>query len=120
MDVWVNFKHATKWQAEGIFKCFFPYKPNPNAEGPAGAGNADAGAGAGEAKHPGDATSATNLPGSKRKRAAHAVPLLSEEEISELAKRFADAIPEDEMSVSAARCAGGDDASVNGADGARA
>ena len=24
MDVWVNFTNATKWQAEGIFKCFFP------------------------------------------------------------------------------------------------
>ena len=24
MDVWVNFANATKWQAEGIFKCFFP------------------------------------------------------------------------------------------------
>jgi len=28
MDVWVNFTHATKWQAEGIFKCFFPFKPS--------------------------------------------------------------------------------------------
>ncbi|OBZ73947.1 putative mitochondrial chaperone BCS1-B [Grifola frondosa] len=65
MDVWVNFKHATKWQAEGIFKCFFP----------------------------------DNLAVPKRKRAAHAIPLLSEEEISQLAKRFADAIPEDELSV---------------------
>jgi len=29
-DVWVNFTrtHGTKWQAEGIFRCFFPYKPS--------------------------------------------------------------------------------------------
>ena len=32
---------------------------------------------------------------------SHAVPLLDEAEISELAKRFADAIPEDELSVCA-------------------
>ncbi|RPD73050.1 P-loop containing nucleoside triphosphate hydrolase protein [Lentinus tigrinus ALCF2SS1-7] len=99
MDVWVNFKHATKWQAEGIFKCFFPAKssaaPAPGA--PSGAG-ASGSAPQAAAKHPGDATSAANLPESKRKRATH-IPLLSEEEISELAKRFADAIPENELSV---------------------
>ncbi len=39
-----------------------------------------------------------NLPGSKKKF-VHQIPLLSEEEICELAKRFADAIPEDELSV---------------------
>ncbi|TFK89499.1 P-loop containing nucleoside triphosphate hydrolase protein [Polyporus arcularius HHB13444] len=102
MDVWVNFKHATKWQAEGIFKCFFPAKPSANAAASASVG-AEAGASGSApqsaAKHPGDATSAANLPESKRKRAVHAVPLLPEEEISELAKRFADAIPENELSV---------------------
>ena len=101
MDVWVNFKHATKWQAEGIFKCFFPAKPSTT---PAPGAPADAGASGSApqaaAKHPGDATSAANLPESKRKRAAHTIPLLSEDEISELAKRFADAIPENELSVS--------------------
>lgn len=84
MDVWVNFTHATKWQAEGIFKCFFPYKPSPSA--------------ATVTPGPKDA-SQKNLPGSKRKASTHAIPLLSEDEISELAKRFADAIPEDELSV---------------------
>ncbi len=99
----MNFKHATKWQAEGIFKCFFPAKPSANAAASASVG-AEAGASGSApqsaAKHPGDATSAANLPESKRKRAVHAVPLLPEEEISELAKRFADAIPENELSVS--------------------
>jgi len=82
MDVWVNFTHATKWQAEGIFKCFFPYKPSSPVE----------------TAIPQDA-SQKNLPGSKRKASTHAIPLLSEDEISELAKRFAAAIPEDELSV---------------------
>ncbi|KAG6836692.1 hypothetical protein H0H93_004803 [Arthromyces matolae] len=83
MDVWVNFTHATKWQAEGIFKCFFPCKP-------ASASTASS--------TPTDA-SQKNLPLPRRKPSAHVIPLLSEEEISELAKRFAAAIPEDELSV---------------------
>ncbi|KAI0653581.1 hypothetical protein C8Q70DRAFT_599291 [Cubamyces menziesii] len=97
MDVWVNFKHATKWQAEGIFKCFFPARPsNPVATSAAPPSAASA-----DAKHPADATSSANLAESKRKRAAHSIPLLSEEEISDLARRFADAIPENELSVAA-------------------
>ncbi|KAI0364549.1 P-loop containing nucleoside triphosphate hydrolase protein [Pilatotrama ljubarskyi] len=103
MDVWVNFKHATKWQAEGIFKCFFPARPSSTAatSAPKSAADADASTAAKGAKHPADATSAANLAESKRKRAAHSVPLLSEEEISDLARRFADAIPENELSVAA-------------------
>jgi chaperone BCS1 len=83
MDVWVNFTHATKWQAEGIFKCFFPYKASSVATTVPTTKDA----------------SQMNLPLPKRKFHSHAIPLLSEEEISELAKRFADAIPEDELSV---------------------
>ncbi|KAF8638406.1 hypothetical protein AX17_002231 [Amanita inopinata Kibby_2008] len=81
MDVWVNFTHATKWQAEGIFKCFFPYQPSvsPPSE---------------ETKD----SSQQNLPLPKKKP-VHNIPLLTEEEITELAKRFADAIPENELSV---------------------
>jgi len=83
MDVWVNFTHATKWQAEGIFKCFFPYKPAETTES--------------TITTPKD-PSQKNLPLPKRK-STHAIPLLSEAEICELAKRFAEAIPEDELSV---------------------
>jgi chaperone BCS1 len=82
MDVWVNFTHATKWQAEGIFKCFFPYKASSPADEEA-------------VKD----TSQKNLPLPKRKAFKHAIPLLTEAEICELAKKFADAIPEDELSV---------------------
>jgi chaperone BCS1 len=86
MDVWVNFTHATKWQAEGIFKCFFPYKPSSSVATPASSSTKDA--------------SQQNLPLPKRKAFTHAIPILTEDEISELAKRFAEAIPEDELSVS--------------------
>ncbi|KAJ7281991.1 hypothetical protein C8J57DRAFT_1448584 [Mycena rebaudengoi] len=87
MDVWVNFTHATKWQAEGIFKCFFPFKPSVVAISESSAN--------GEATD----TSQKNLPLPKRKASTHAIPMLTEAEISELAKRFAAAIPEDELSV---------------------
>jgi hypothetical protein len=85
MDVWVNFTNATRFQAEGIFKCFFPSKPSADAVPASLSSPADA--------------SQKNLPLPKRKNPAHAVPLLDESEISVLAKRFADAIPEDELSV---------------------
>jgi chaperone BCS1 len=87
MDVWVNFTNATKWQAEGIFKCFFPSRPSEVSlpSSPDEASTSDA--------------SQKNPPGSKRKASAHAVPVLEEAEIAQLAKRFADAIPEGEMSV---------------------
>lgn len=81
MDVWINFKNASKWQAEEIFKNFFPCKrpepliPSTSQEG-----------GAAEQKP-------------KPKRKAHSVPVLEEAELADLAKRFGDAVPEDEMSV---------------------
>lgn len=88
MDVWVNFTYATKFQAEGIFKCFFPHKPDTPSQSAESKEDAD------------DVEDASqkNLPLPKRK-ADHNIPLLSDEEISELAKRFADAIPENELSV---------------------
>ncbi|PPR01558.1 hypothetical protein CVT24_005884 [Panaeolus cyanescens] len=88
MDVWVNFTHATKWQAEGIFKCFFPYQPSSSSSAST--------SGTSTPSKEKDA-SQKNLPLPKRK--SHAIPLLTEEEINELAKRFAEAIPEDELSV---------------------
>ncbi|KAJ7355673.1 P-loop containing nucleoside triphosphate hydrolase protein [Mycena albidolilacea] len=87
MDVWVNFTHATKWQAEGIFKCFFPFKPSTVAASSETPTTPDA--------------SQQNLPLPKRKAFVHAIPVLSEDEISDLAKRFGAAIPEDELSVAA-------------------
>jgi len=87
MDVWVNFTHATKWQAEGIFKCFFPSKPAGVATTSPPEEDVD--------------TSQKNLPLPKRKAPSHTIPVLDETEISELAKRFADAIPENELSVAA-------------------
>lgn len=81
MDVWINFKNATKWQAEEIFKNFFPCK---RLEPPAPSTSEE-----GEA--------AEQKP--KPKRKPYSVPILEEDELADLAKRFGDAIPEDEMSV---------------------
>jgi len=100
MDVWVNFKNATRWQAEGIFKNFFPCKPAVSATPPA------------TAESPATTTTTTDTPStpsedeSEREtgipqRRTNLVPMLEEHELCELAKRFADAIPEDELSVAA-------------------
>jgi mitochondrial chaperone BCS1 len=93
MDVWVNFTHATKWQAEGIFKCFFPSKP------PFSSAAVISGSTTTQQKD----DCQNNLPLPKQKVFTHALPLLDEDEISELAKRFAEAIPDDELSVSRKR-----------------
>ncbi len=94
MDVWVNFTNASKWQAEGIFKCFFPSKASKEREAAAAKAKAEA-----ESASNGNVVGAKNLPGSKRKASAHAAPVLDEEELNTLAKRFAELIPDDEMSV---------------------
>ncbi|THH29281.1 hypothetical protein EUX98_g4901 [Antrodiella citrinella] len=94
MDVWVNFKNATKWQAEGIFRCFFPSKPT----GPQQAASSTTPPPSATVD-PKDPTSQENLAVPKRKRNAVLTPSLSDEEIASLAKRFGDAIPDDEFSV---------------------
>ncbi|KAF9224135.1 P-loop containing nucleoside triphosphate hydrolase protein [Gyrodon lividus] len=93
MDVWVNFTHATKWQAEGIFKCFFPSKPAPLSS--------PSSLTSGATSQDEIDVSQQNLPLPKRKAPGHAIPVLEETEIAELAKRFADSIPEGELSVAA-------------------
>lgn len=85
MDVWINFKNATKWQAEGIFRCFFPAAKPASSPETSVVGISE------EQEH-------LTIP--KRKSTAPVVPSLPEEEICILAKRFADAIPDDEFSVS--------------------
>ena len=76
MDVWINFKNATKWQAEGIFKCFFPSaesraKRLAEMQGLAG---------------PAPADGTTHLPRTTRKSksSTHSGPLLTDTEIAAL------------------------------------
>jgi chaperone BCS1 len=97
MDVWINFTNATKWQAEGIFKCFFPSRKSASSSSSTPSSSS-----------PASPTSSSidisqmNPPETRRKASsAHSVPILEEAEIAQLAKRFADAIPEGEMSVRA-------------------
>ncbi|KAG1806957.1 hypothetical protein EV424DRAFT_1577580 [Suillus variegatus] len=71
---------------KGIFKCFFPSKPAGVATTSPPEEDVD--------------TSQKNLPLPKHKARSHTIPVLDETEISELAKRFADAIPENELSIS--------------------
>jgi len=85
MDVWINFKNATRWQAEGIFKRFFPCKPSSSD------------AAAETAETPANGTTQR----AKQKKAVSTIPLLEEEELEKLAKEFASNITEDEVSVAA-------------------
>jgi len=95
MDVWVNFTYATKFQAEGIFKCFFPHKPTtPESESEEAESAESTESDSQEPKDP----SQQNLPLPKRKPITNQL-MFSEEEIADLAKRFADSIPENELSV---------------------
>lgn len=81
----MNFTHATKWQAEGIYKCFFSSKPAMSSTG--------------TTSQEKDDVSQKNMPLPKRKTPGPSIPALEEAELAELAKRFADAIPEGELSV---------------------
>ena len=91
MDLWINFTNARKWQAEDIFKCFYPSQPSASSSSPASSD---------EASSSSADMSEKNSPDPRCKAsAAHTVPILEEAEIAQLAKRFADAIPEGEMSV---------------------
>ena len=94
MDVWINFKNATKWQAEGIFKCFFPSAPAPSAAPTPTPAATEA-----DAAKPGTDKRTPPAAQSRRKQHIHGVPLLTAEELETLAKKFAEAIPEGEMSV---------------------
>jgi chaperone BCS1 len=85
MDVWINFKNATGWQAEEIFKNFFPCKRPEPPTPPTSQDEEEA---------------AEQKPKPKPKRKTQIVPILEENELADLAKRFGDAIPEEEMSVS--------------------
>jgi len=86
MDVWVDFKNASSWQAEELFKNFFPYEGKPSLLDPA------------------DATpqSLSLRPPTRSTKSRYGKtlgPLLSEAEIDTLAKRFAEIIPDGELSV---------------------
>lgn len=83
MDVWVNFTHATKWQAESLFKLFFSSRPSASSPN----------------ESPSLGASRENLTRTGRRESANAVPVLEEAEIVQLAHRFSSAIPEGKMSV---------------------
>ncbi|KAG8949971.1 hypothetical protein FRC04_008050 [Tulasnella sp. 424] len=87
MDVWIDFKHASKWQAEGIFMNFFPCRKasDPQAKAQEEGSNSD--------------PMARPVMPTRKRTKMHAVPLLEEEELAALAKEFAQAIPENELSV---------------------
>jgi len=87
MDVWVDFKNATKWQAEELFKNFFPYDGKKQED------VSDASVQSLSLRPP--------MNRKKSKSSAHRAPLLTEAEMTELAKLFSERVPDGEMSVAA-------------------
>ncbi|KAH9956077.1 BCS1 N terminal-domain-containing protein [Russula dissimulans] len=83
MDVWVNLPNATKKHAEDIFKRIF--RPASSAFA--------------SRNVPGLDTPQRNRSRLRRRGDARVGPVLGEAEVALLARRFADAIPEGEMSV---------------------
>jgi chaperone BCS1 len=73
----VNFTNASKWQAEGLYKCFFPAADAAPIIDPVEA----------------------HIPLSRKKRQSDIIQL-PKVEIDLLAKRFAEGIPDNEFSVS--------------------
>lgn len=101
MDVWVNFKNATQWQAEGIFKRFFPCKGKDPIVEPVSDIDAADGTTHTAGSPPSVPSSSTSPLPKSRRPIPSALPLLSEEELETLAKNFAAGIPEGEVSVAA-------------------
>ena len=111
MDVWIEFKHASKWQAEALFRNFFPSIEDEELI----LGNIDAlpidqdegSTPPTSPVLPGDSFGANNvayLPppvDPALTSPSHSARPLDAITLSELAKEFADAIPVNEFSVAA-------------------
>ncbi|KIY62898.1 hypothetical protein CYLTODRAFT_446948 [Cylindrobasidium torrendii FP15055 ss-10] len=110
IDVWVNFSHATKYQAEGIFKFFFPCKKevvkrkdgtvvimhaDGNEQGVSEKGKVEAANGNVEEKNGSDMATKNVSGGPSKRRFAHRIPVLSETEIAAKLAKYGHPIPED-------------------------
>ncbi|KAJ3807634.1 P-loop containing nucleoside triphosphate hydrolase protein [Lentinula lateritia] len=98
MDVWIDFKNASKWQAEALFRNFFP-----SAVG-AVTGSAPRSRTASSPSVPRANSSASpqRLPQSKTQRQhTHSPAPLSPSVLSKLAQEFAQKVPDEEFSVAA-------------------
>ncbi|KAF8913569.1 hypothetical protein CPB85DRAFT_555497 [Mucidula mucida] len=128
MDVWIEFKNASKWQAEALFRNFFPSaeeeKPINDFDESELAGielpspPSSSGSSTLWSMSPSAASSTTSLPSESTFGASnqaylpppvdpsiansgHSAKPLSAKELGRLAKTFADGVPEDEFSVAA-------------------
>jgi mitochondrial chaperone BCS1 len=90
MDVWIEFKNASKFQAEGLFRNFFPVEPPPPAKGE----GEDEGEGEGEEPPIEPSPEMELLEGQD-----HDPKPLDEKSLDRLAKLFADSLPDEGFSV---------------------
>jgi len=100
MDVWIEFKCASKWQAEHVFANFFPSAVDiPPAGPPPSLEDEKKAAGISVETIAEAAPSPT--PSSSSSALAPSTAPLDNAKLIELAKQFAEAIPDDEFSVAA-------------------
>jgi chaperone BCS1 len=99
MDVWVDFKHATQFQAEGIFRCFFPVKTIPAAIDLSGPSQSPSLSSPSSPSSSGPSVTGPRLGVAGKLALAISGSTLTEAELDELAKAFGKSIPEGEFSV---------------------
>jgi mitochondrial chaperone BCS1 len=103
LDVWIEFRNASKWQSECLFRNFFPSAdPSEVVISPEEAQAVEASLGSTPPRSP---SVASDVPADTRfapppPEHEYQTPL-SPIRLAELAKEFAEAIPEDEFSVAA-------------------
>ncbi|KAJ3876011.1 P-loop containing nucleoside triphosphate hydrolase protein [Lentinula edodes] len=90
MDVWIDFKNASKWQAEALFRNFFPSCEEDSSSG-------DQEKKASRASTPTPASPSSPTP----RQHTHSPAPLSPSVLSKLAQEFAQKVPDEEFSVAA-------------------
>lgn len=106
MDVWIEFKNASKWQSEQLFNNFFPAAsadsippgPPPTIEEEKRAAGIPVGEHECKCKHPSGAKQERMADGTLTPTLSPSKPL-DAATLAQLAKKFAAAIPDDEFSV---------------------
>ncbi|KZT51838.1 P-loop containing nucleoside triphosphate hydrolase protein [Calocera cornea HHB12733] len=99
MDVWIEFRNATKWQMESLFMNFFPSAPKEAVDALEREEEALEKESRMASASSSSASISTGSTAGKSSRSG--TPVMSEPALRSLAKKFADSIPADEFSVAA-------------------
>ncbi|KZO95672.1 P-loop containing nucleoside triphosphate hydrolase protein [Calocera viscosa TUFC12733] len=101
MDVWIEFRNATKWQMESLFMNFFPSAPKEAVEALEREDEALEKESRMAVSGPSSSSASISDSSSSTKASRSGTKVMSEPALRSLAKKFADSIPADEFSVAA-------------------